>query len=776
MVHADKPFLALVDGNKTLTYAEFAAETNDLAARIRASHRDRERLGLCINNSIEFVETFFAAILGGCELVLLNPASPDGEIDSLCERAGVKSIIFGPNQTAKKRSIKNVATADIGGGDGGLKATSNFHAAERVPGDTAFVIFSGGTTGRPTGCLVTHENLLSELFAMRDAHALPDDSVHLCVLPMFHTSALFRNLLIPFAQGSKVVIAPQFEPRVFWDWMDRHRVSYVQAVPSIIRILLDQDLEPSAAVKKQALFVGSASGHLDGKIAETFETRFGIPIAPAYGATETTCGICFNHPRDPNRRLDSPGRPISNMKLEIRDEAGNVLPPNTIGEIVVSGPAICQDYVYDEASQRKRVVGNTLYTEDIGYLDENGYLIVEGRLTDIIHRAGFKISPKEIENNLITLDDVTAAIVFGVPHPTLGEDIIAEISVREGVKLNERKIRQALKQRLSPYKIPTRILPLPSGFTAGDFKQSRNTRRRQYIADRGLLFSTPESEGPPKPARPAGTKAFLWGENVYLRPLLEDDLANETYLENLMDPEVHYLTHSGRFPQNERSIHAFWQGYQPPSGMIFAVCDRKTNVHVGNAVLRIDWIGRSAEFGRFIFKEYQGQVYSEEPLTLLMEYVFERLRLDRLWGGGANPASVPSLVRRGFTLEGRLRKHDILDGQRRDKFFVGMLSDDYWKIKRGEFTAPAITGISIPDHILAGIREAFEGAFQIDPAALTPATSPRDIPEWDSLGYVLLWNIIEEKFRVPISSSDIIAIRNVEDLAVMLMEKTGLKN
>jgi len=77
---------------------------------------------------------------------------------------------------------------------------------------------------------------------------------------------------------------------------------------------------------------------------------------------------------------------------------------------------------------------------------------------------------------------------------------------------------------------------------------------------------------------------------------------------------------------------------------------------------------------------------------------------------------------------------------------------------------------------LAGIREAFEGAFQIDPAALTPATSPRDVPEWDSLGYVLLWNILEEKFRVPISSSDIIAIRNVEDLAIMLMEKTGLKN
>ena len=777
--HAEKVFIDTVGGDECYTYSEFGKRVFSISeVLLKQGVSSGEPVLLCLSNSPDFFAFFSAVILAGGVPVLSNPAYTTSEIAHICESAAANYAIADNDKAAMLEELKGVR----------IIPTSFFGALNRLskenpdaiglpalePHNTAYIIYSSGSTARPKGCLVSHANLVGVLQSMIRAYALPDDCVHLCVLPVFHASALYRNILIPFAQGAKTVIANDFDVEQFWGWIDTYSIGFVQTVPAILRSLLDHPSIPSQSARQSLQYIGSASAPLQTHTIELFEERFSIPIAQGYGLTETTCGTCFNDPRRGGRKLHSVGKPIDIATVAILDDSGAPVATGEIGEIVISGPLVVTNYLNNGENRSHKVVGGRLYTADLGRLDEDGYLTIESRKTDMIVRAGFNISPREIEDALATLEGIEGATVFSIPHQSMGEDIIAYVHCADGANPKEKDLRKALKDRLAPYKIPTRILPFESSYSTQNFKISRSGFRRHYLEHRKALLNEKKhhASSTTRKSHPEKPRAFLWDDIVYLRPLMDADTKSSIYLDNIMDPGAQYFTYSGRFPQSEKSIQEYWESVSPPDHIVLAICDMKTDNYVGNISLRIDWIPRIAEFGRMIFKEYQSQPYSEHALRLVMEYAFDDLKLKRLWGGGSNPTSVPTLVRLGFSHEGTLRRHHFLRGEWRDQFLFGILDSDFKSIKNGH--RPNFAHKRLPDgaeDILTQIKTIFAETFDIAPEDITPATSSFDIPAWDSLGMVTLWNLLEEHFRVPISSSDMVCITCVGDIMVMLSDK-----
>lgn len=769
--YAGKSFMGHVNGECDFTYSQFGERVEFAASRLLEHGLfPGERVVLYLSSGSGFFAAFCATLLAGGVPVLCNPTYTVTELTDVVRRTAARFVTAAEPLEGAGIPLVLPAEMFLDGQPIGIPSAW----PERSLEDSAYIIFSAGSTAQPKGCVISHRNLLAELFSMERAYALPNECVHLCVLPMFHASALFRNLLIPFSQGTRIIVAPAFDVERFWKWIGEFNVGFVQLVPAILRALVESGIEPSTGVLASLHYVGSASAPLPVALLERFEERFGVRVGQGYGQTEATCGICFNDPRIASRPLGSVGRAIDVAELKIVDDAGRELPVGITGNIVVSGALVMQDYLDGVDLTGRPIDGNVLHTGDIGSLDANGYLFIEGRKSDMIARAGFKVSPKEVETALMELPGITEAVVFGVSQDMLGEDIIAYVRSMSGT-LNETGLRRALKVNLAPYKIPSRIFLMQDSYSEKDFKISRAMYRRRYLDDRAQM--TEKTCGgtariAERRSNPEKPRAFLWDEAVYLRPLMESDLQSKIYLDNIMDPGVQFYTYSGRFPQSEWMIRDYWTGVKAPDHLVFAICDMETDQYVGNIALRIDWVARIAEFGRMIFRQYQRGPWSEHALRLVIGYAFEELKLTRLWGGGANPASVPSLLKLGFTLEGSLRRHHFLRGEWRDQFMVGMLDSDWVGIKNGR--RPESTGALEPTYspdLLRQIIELVADCFDMDPAELDAKSGPEIIPGWDSLGTVLLWNFLEERFRVLITSSDMISFTNLGGMAVMLARK-----
>ena len=264
-------------------------------------------------------------------------------------------------------------------------------------------------------------------------------------------------------------------------------------------------------------------------------------------------------------------------------------------------------------------------------------------------------------------------------------------------------------------------------------------------------------------------QSFLAGERVYLRPLLRTDLDNPDYVNAVMNPAAQAHTVAGMFPQNEAQMLRFWESLQPPDAANFAICLVNGDRHVGNILMRIDWISRVGEFGRLMFPGCGDAVCSDEAMSLLMAYAFHDLGLARLWGQGANPASVPSLVRLGFTLEGRLRHHVFRRGEPHDVFAFGILADEFEALRRGERPAP----VPARRQPSAAVRAVVAEAFGVDPDSVRAETSPADMPRWDSFGTVRLWHLLEERFSVSIAPSDLVSVSCVGDIEALMAAKSA---
>ncbi|HKE15003.1 MAG TPA: non-ribosomal peptide synthetase, partial [Kofleriaceae bacterium] len=353
--------------------------------------------------------------------------------------------------------------------DGDAPPAAEAQGAAPAPGpdDVALVLHTSGTTARPKVVPLTQGNLVASARQIAAWLKLAPGDRCLNLMPLFHIHGLVGALLSSVTAGATLVTTPALEPAAFGRWLVDSEATWYTAVPTmhqvIVAALRGTDLPRPIRLR----FVRSSSSPMPPPVAAELEALFGVPVLQAYGMTEASHQIACN-PLPPGRtRAGSVGLPTG-TEIRIVGEGGRVLARGQRGEVCIAGRGLFGGYADNPEANRASFLDGFFRTGDEGYLDEDGYLFLTGRLKEMINRGGEKIAPAEVDMVLLEHPSVAQAVCFAVPHPTLGEDIAAAVVARPGAEIDGAALQDFVADRVAPHKIPQRIAvlaALPKGPT-----------------------------------------------------------------------------------------------------------------------------------------------------------------------------------------------------------------------------------------------------------------------------------------------------------------------
>jgi len=373
--------------------------------------------------------------------------------------------------------------------DGGPAcAGSAWGDAQRCADDVALILHTSGTTSRPKLVPLTHANLLASARNIAHGLALQPGDRCLNVMPLFHIHGLVGVLLASIAAGASVVCARGFSDATFLDLVETFQPTWYSAVPTIHQAVAAMaDRYRARLPQHRFRFIRSSSAPLSPATLRLLESGTGAPVIEAYGMTEASHQMTSN-PMPPGvRKPGSVGLPAG-AEIAVMDDAGRLLPADAVGEVVIRGPGVMSGYGGVSPPTAAAFTHGWFRTGDLGRLDADGYLFIAGRLKEIVNRGGEKVSPREVDEALLEHGEVAQAAAFGVPHPTLGEDLAAAVVRRRGSHIEAPALRQFLFTRLAAHKVPSRIVfvdEIPKGATG---KVQRSSLHERLLHRTGHAF------------------------------------------------------------------------------------------------------------------------------------------------------------------------------------------------------------------------------------------------------------------------------------------------
>ncbi|HYM70183.1 MAG TPA: AMP-binding protein [bacterium] len=441
--------------------------------------RRNDRVAVVIPNGPELAAAF-VAVAASAACAPLNPAYRAPEFEFYLSDLGAKALIVQAGidspaaAVARQRGIAIIELEPTRAAEAGVFTLSGgprHHVPDGAfaqPDDTALVLYTSGTTARPKQVALTHENICASAHSIAATLRLDRRDRCLNVMPLYHIHGLIGATLSTLTASASIACPPGFDEAAFFAWLDEFRPSWYTAVPTIHQAILARAAECASVVARCPLrFIRSCSAALPPQVMTELERVFGVPVLEAYGMTEASHQISSN-PLPPLPRKTGSVGTATGCDAAIMDEAGVLLPPGAIGEIVIRGPGVTRGYANDAEATSKAFVNGWFRTGDQGLLDADGYLFIRGRLKEIINRGGMKISPREVEEVLLDHPDVVQAVAFGVPHRALGENVAAAVVMRKDAAATEVDLRQFAATRLADFRVPSRILlvdVLPVGAT-----------------------------------------------------------------------------------------------------------------------------------------------------------------------------------------------------------------------------------------------------------------------------------------------------------------------
>jgi acyl-CoA synthetase (AMP-forming)/AMP-acid ligase II len=335
-------------------------------------------------------------------------------------------------------------------------------------GDIALVLHTSGTTSRPKIVPLSQQNVCASATAVAASIALTPADRCLNIMPLFHIHGLIAAVLASLDAGASVHCTPGFNALQFFRAIEEVRPTWYTGVPTMHQTILDRAARNEGAAKAAGLrLIRSSSASLPPQVMAALEATFGAPVIEAYGMTEAAHQMASNPLPPQQRKPGSVGLPAG-PEVAIMDEGGELLPADTVGEIVIRGPNVTQGYKNNDAANATAFTHGWFRTGDQGVMDDEGYLRLTGRLKEIINRGGEKISPREVDEVLLDHPAVAQVVTFAVPHPKLGEDVAVAIVLAEGAVADERSIRAFAAERLADMKVPRKIVflqEIPKGAT-----------------------------------------------------------------------------------------------------------------------------------------------------------------------------------------------------------------------------------------------------------------------------------------------------------------------
>jgi acyl-CoA synthetase (AMP-forming)/AMP-acid ligase II len=459
--HAGSEADAVVDGSLRLSHAALHRAAAGLAGALAARGlRAGGRVGLLMENRAAFAVAVMACLRSGLIAVPVGARSQAPEIEHMLEDSGARLVLH--DAALAERLPGGLDAVDVDGPD--FAAMLGAPPAPATPGgeeDTAFILYTSGTTGRPKGAMLTHLGLVHSALHFRHAFALGPADRSLMAVPQSHVTGLVANLLSILGAGGALLVLRRFDVPGFLDLARAERMTHTLIVPAMYELLLRRaDL---SAAGLGAWRVGAYGGAPmpEATIARLAAALPNLALANAYGATETTSPATIM-PLGDTTRGASVGRVVPCGTLRITDEAGRDRPPGEPGEIRIGGPMVVPGYW--SAPEAAAFEGGEWRSGDVGTLDAEGFLRVLDRLKDVINRGGHKVWSAEVEGVLAAHPDVAEAAVIPVPCPVLGERVRAVV-VPHGAAPDPEALRAHCAARLADYKVPEvialRAEPLP---------------------------------------------------------------------------------------------------------------------------------------------------------------------------------------------------------------------------------------------------------------------------------------------------------------------------
>jgi len=456
-------FLQATDG-KITSYRQLGSIVSQLADKLRALNvQVGDRVLVKAPKSSAMICTYLACLKAGAIFVPINPDATQDETDYFIQETEPTLIICDPHgadacgKLVGRRRIQTLGAEGTGSltegidlnGAGKEADLSSVQLADDAP---AAILFTSGTTGKPKGAVLSHENLRSNALTLVKQWGFQSSDVLIHALPIFHTHGLFVAMHCVLVSGAKMIFLPKFDISQIVDSLPKATV--LMGVPTFYSRLLQQaDFDQSTA-KNIRLFI-SGSAPLPAEVFLAFEKRSGHRPLERYGMTETNM-ICSN-PLMGERVAGSVGRPLEGVTVRICKPDGSEVEQGEVGSIQVKGPNVFNGYWKRPDRRAEDFTADGFFiTGDMGSWDAHDYLTISGRSKELIISGGFNVYPKEVENQLLKIAGVADAAVFGVPHQDLGEGVVAAIVLDPAFpgKLTGDEVKAVLKDKLSGYKLP----------------------------------------------------------------------------------------------------------------------------------------------------------------------------------------------------------------------------------------------------------------------------------------------------------------------------------
>ncbi|AOV07152.1 long-chain-fatty-acid--CoA ligase [Sporosarcina ureilytica] len=501
--------IAVVGGNHRYSYQQLEIRTAKVKASLsKLGAKKGDRIGLLLLNDFRYLELMYGATALGAIIVPMNTRFSVEEHIYVLEDAGVEILYVNkefltliPEIQKRVPTIRHIILAEDEN-DQALLENKQVESYEKLlvsepieiltyddihEEDIAGLFYTGGTTGRSKGVMLSHKSLVANAMHVVINFKNKKEDIYLHAAPMFHLADQASTFAVTLTGGTHVTLR-QFTPKGFLEIVEQERVSMTMLVPTMINMILHSaDFEKYDTSSLQFILYG-ASPMATELLKKTMNLLPRISLIQAYGMTEAAPILTLLLPEDHNvsneqneKRLTSCGKPVQLVDMKVVGPDGNELPTNEIGEFVARGPNIMNGYWRLEDETSKVLQDGWYSTGDMGYMDEDGYFYVVDRAKDMIISGGENVYSVEVEQALYMHPAVLECAVFGAPDKEWGEVVRAAVVLKPGVTSSEEEILTFLRTKVANYKVPKSIeflLELPK---SGAGKILKRVIRDQFI-------------------------------------------------------------------------------------------------------------------------------------------------------------------------------------------------------------------------------------------------------------------------------------------------------
>ncbi|CAL3967388.1 unnamed protein product [Diplocarpon coronariae] len=455
----------------TISYRQLSTEIFSFQKKLaKLGVTPRSAVSIALPNTYEFIVAFLASAWQRGIAAPLNSAYKQEEfefyIDDLKSSVAlVPKGSYAQDGAAVRAARKyNVAVAECywnGSGvvldikeEGKLKGNGNQKVETAQPDDIALVLHTSGTTGRPKAVPLTHKNLTCTMKNIKATYELGPADRTMLVMPLFHVHGLLAGFLSPLYSGGSVIVPPKFSASEFWGDFITHGANWYTAVPTIHQILLKN---PPPQTKPKIRFIRSCSSPLSPTVFHQLEEAYSAPVLEAYAMTEAAHQMTSN-PLPPAKR--QPGSVGIGQGVEIRilDQAGKEVPQGSEAEICIRGENVTKGYLNNSQANKSSFTADGFFRSgDQGKKDKDGYVIITGRIKELINKGGEKISPIELDNVLARHPKVGEAVSFAIPDEMYGQEVAVAIVAKSGENVSEEELKSWVEEKLAKFKVPKKV-------------------------------------------------------------------------------------------------------------------------------------------------------------------------------------------------------------------------------------------------------------------------------------------------------------------------------